>query len=268
MTWSSEPRASTSRALHHGPAVLRQRIVNQPATSGARSRGSYTANRRNWAICRIFRTVGRRFEVRTFCVLRGWHPTRRRCGFAGLSKPDGTRTHDLRHVAEAAPARREGGDLQGFPSMSHLGARSQRRRPGPRVEARRRRGDHDLPRGRPDRRRRSARALRGAAPKRRVAPAHARRDPSAAAAPLGALDRGVSTKRVMGLEPTTFLHGKQLVGAFLGHKTPPNWPARDGGRSHNGRRFTPFGGRSDSDRTVALRGADHTRQAGVGSPWP
>ena len=86
MTSSSEPRASTSRALHRGPAVLRQPIVNQPATSGGRSRGSSTANRRNWVICRVFRTVGRRFELRTFCVLREWRPTRRKCGFAGLSK--------------------------------------------------------------------------------------------------------------------------------------------------------------------------------------
>jgi hypothetical protein len=84
MTSSSEPRASTSRALHR--AVLRQPIVNQPATSGGRSRGSSTANRRNWAICRVFRTVGRRFELRTFCVLQEWHPTRRKCRFAGLSK--------------------------------------------------------------------------------------------------------------------------------------------------------------------------------------
>jgi hypothetical protein len=43
-------------------------------------------------------------------------------------------------------------------------------------------GDHELLR-RPDRRRRKARALRGAAPERRVAPSHARRDPVAAAAP-------------------------------------------------------------------------------------
>jgi len=43
-------------------------------------------------------------------------------------------------------------------------------------------GDHELLL-RPDGRRRNARALRGAAPERRVAPSHARRDPAVAAAP-------------------------------------------------------------------------------------
>jgi hypothetical protein len=56
------------------------------------------------------------------------------------------------------------------------------------------------------------------------------RDPGAAAAPLGALDRGVSTKWPMRLEPTTFLDDRQTqVGSVNQSSTAGSGAAWRGG---------------------------------------
>jgi hypothetical protein len=81
MTSSSEPRASTSRALHREPAVL------QPTRDKRRSKPRQLHGKPT-KMGHMQDISDRRSPVRTQDLLRstGTHPIPRKCRFAGLSK--------------------------------------------------------------------------------------------------------------------------------------------------------------------------------------